>query len=161
MTEGFPRQQARTRHFTLGLPRSFQISPSGDQVAFLRSRAGDDPETCLWVLDAGTGHERLVADPEVLGASLAGEIEQEKARRERVCEQAIGIVSFACDATHSLAAFTLAGQVWWRTWRPAGGRRARSRRAPARSTRGRIQRASACRCVRRGGPRRHPGLRGG
>ena len=39
MTESFPRQQARTRHFTLGLPRSFQISPSGDQVAFLRSRA--------------------------------------------------------------------------------------------------------------------------
>ncbi len=112
MTESFPRQQARTRHFTLGLPRSFQISPSGDQVAFLRSRAGDDPETCLWVLDAGTGHERLVADPEVLGASLAGETEQEKARRERVREQAIGIVSFACDATHSLAAFTLAGQVW-------------------------------------------------
>ena len=112
MTESFPRQQARTRHFTLGLPRSFQISPSGDQVAFLRSRAGDDPETCLWVLDAGTGQERLVADPEVLGASLAGETEQEKARRERVREQAIGIVSFACDATHSLAAFTLAGQVW-------------------------------------------------
>jgi dipeptidyl-peptidase-4 len=112
MTESFPRQQARTRHFTLGLPRSFQISPSGDQVAFLRSRAGDDPETCLWVLDPGTGHERLVADPEVLGASLAGETEQEKARRERVREQAIGIVSFACDATHGLAAFTLAGQVW-------------------------------------------------
>jgi dipeptidyl-peptidase-4 len=111
MTETFPRQQARTRHFTLGLPRSFQISPSGDQVAFLRSRTGEDPETCLWVLDVATGHERLVADPEVLGASLAGETEQEKARRERVREQALGIVSFACDATLSMAAFTLAGQV--------------------------------------------------
>ncbi|HET7244255.1 MAG TPA: DPP IV N-terminal domain-containing protein, partial [Streptosporangiaceae bacterium] len=112
MTESFPRQQARTRHFTLGLPRSFQVSPSGGQVAFLRSRGGDDPETCLWVLDVGTGQERLVADPEVLGASLAGETEQEKARRERVREQALGIVSFACDAAQRLAAFTLAGQVW-------------------------------------------------
>jgi dipeptidyl-peptidase 4 len=112
MTESFPRQQARTRHFTLGLPRSFQISPSGAQVAFLRSRGGSDPETCLWVLDVGTGHERLVADPEVLGARLAGETEQEKARRERVREQALGIVSFTCDAAQRLAAFTLAGQVW-------------------------------------------------
>jgi dipeptidyl-peptidase-4 len=112
MTESFPRQQARTRHFTLGLPRSFQISPSGEHVAFLRSRGGGDPETCLWVLDLATGDERLVADPEVLGAGTAGETEQEKARRERVREQAIGIVAFACDAAQSLAAFTLAGQVW-------------------------------------------------
>ena len=112
MAESFPRQQARTRHFTLGLPRSFQISPSGGQVAFLRSRGGGDPVTCLWVLDVATGHERLVADPEVLGASVAAETGQEMARRERVREQAAGIVAFACDAAHSMAAFTLAGQVW-------------------------------------------------
>jgi dipeptidyl-peptidase-4 len=112
VTESFPRQQARTRHFTLGLPRSFHISASGDRVAFLRSRGGDDPETCLWVLDADTGAERLVADPEALGASLAGETRQEKARRERVREQAVGIVAFACDTAQSVAAFTLTGQVW-------------------------------------------------
>jgi dipeptidyl-peptidase 4 len=112
MTESFPRQQARTRHFTLGLPRSFQISPSGDQVAFLRSKGGDDPVTCLWVLDVGTGAERLVADPAALAGTAHAETEQEKARRERVREQAAGIVAFACDATHSLAAFTLAGQVY-------------------------------------------------
>jgi dipeptidyl-peptidase 4 len=112
MTESFPRQQARTRHFTLGMPRSFQISPSGDQVAFLRSRGGDDPVTCLWVLDVSTGAERLVADPAALAGAAHAETEQEKARRERVREQAAGIVAFACDATHSLAAFTLAGQVY-------------------------------------------------
>ena len=43
MTESFPRQQARTQRFTLGLPRSFQISPAGDRVAFLRSRGGFPP----------------------------------------------------------------------------------------------------------------------
>jgi dipeptidyl-peptidase-4 len=111
MTESFPRQQARTRRFTLGMPRSFQISPAGDRVAFLRSRGGGDPVTCLWVLDAGTGTERLVADPAGLGGPAA-ETEQEKARRERVREQAAGIVSFACDAALGLAAFTLAGQVY-------------------------------------------------
>ena len=81
-------------------------------MTFLRSRGGDDPVTCLWVLDVGTGAERLVADPAALAGAAAGETEQEKARRERVREQAAGIVSFACDAAQRLAAFTLAGQVW-------------------------------------------------
>jgi len=111
MTESFPRQQARTRRFTLGLPRSFQISPAGDRVAFLRSRGGDDPVNCLWVLDVGTGAERLVADPAALGGDTAL-TEQEKARRERVREQAAGIVAFSCDSALTLAAFVLAGQVF-------------------------------------------------
>jgi dipeptidyl-peptidase-4 len=111
MTESFPRQQARTRHFTLGLPRSFQISPGGDRVAFLRSRGGGDPVNCLWVLDVATGAERLAADPAALGGGQAL-TKQEKARRERVREQAAGIVSFACDSALTLAAFVLAGQVF-------------------------------------------------
>jgi dipeptidyl-peptidase 4 len=111
MTESFPRQQARTRHFTLGLPRSFQISPAGDRVAFLRSRGGDDPVNCLWVLDVATGAERLTADPALLGGGTAL-TEQEKARRERVREQAAGIVAFACDSALTRAAFPLAGQVY-------------------------------------------------
>jgi dipeptidyl-peptidase-4 len=112
MTESFPRQQARTRRFTLGLPRSFQISRDGGRVAFLRSRGGDDPVTCLWVLDVGTGTERLVADPVVLGDAMAGLTTREKARRERVREQAAGIVAFAGDPALTRAAFALAGQVF-------------------------------------------------
>jgi dipeptidyl-peptidase-4 len=111
MIESFPRQRARTRNFTLGLPRSFQISPDGDRVAFLRSRGGGDPVNCLWVLDTATGAERLVADP----ATLAGGTDltaREKARRERVREQAAGIVAFTCDSALTLAAFVLAGQVY-------------------------------------------------
>jgi dipeptidyl-peptidase 4 len=129
MTESFPRQQARTRRFTLGLPRSFQISPDGNRVAFLRSRGGDDPVTCLWVLDTGTGAERLVADPAVLGDATADLTAQEKARRERVREQAAGIVAFACDAALGTAAFALAGQVFVADL-AAGGRAPRA--VPAR-----------------------------
>jgi len=110
MTESFPRQQARTRRFTLGVPRSCQISPAGDRVAFLRSRGGGDPVNCLWVLDVATGAERLAADPAALGGGMA-QTAQEKGRRERVREQATGIVSFACDSALTLAAFVLAGQV--------------------------------------------------
>jgi dipeptidyl-peptidase-4 len=112
MTETFPRQQARTRQFTLGLPRSFQISPDGSRVAFLRSRGGGDPVTCLWVLDAGTGREHLVADPATLGDSAVGMTRQEKARRERVRETAGGIVAFATDSALTMAAFVLGGRVY-------------------------------------------------
>jgi trk system potassium uptake protein len=38
----FPRQQARTQRFTIGVPRSFEISPDGRRVAFLRGRDGID-----------------------------------------------------------------------------------------------------------------------
>jgi dipeptidyl-peptidase-4 len=111
MTESFPRQQARTRGFSLGAPRSFQISPDGGRVAFLRSKGGSDPATCLWVLDVATGTERLVADPALAGAS-ADLPEQEKARRERTREQAGGIVAFATDRAVRMATFMLGGQVY-------------------------------------------------
>ena len=112
MTESFPRQQARTQRFTLGAPRSFQISRDGNRVAFLRSQSGTDPVTCLWVLDVGTGQERLVADPATLDA-IEGDLPAwEKARRERTREQAGGIVAFATDTDMTMAAFALAGQVY-------------------------------------------------
>ncbi|HUZ36126.1 MAG TPA: prolyl oligopeptidase family serine peptidase [Streptosporangiaceae bacterium] len=111
MTDSFPRQQARTQGFSLGAPRSFQISPDGARVAFLRSQGGSDPVTCLWVLDVGTGQEHLAADPAAL--AVTGDIPaEEKARRERSREQAAGIVAFATDAALDVAAFTLAGQVY-------------------------------------------------
>jgi dipeptidyl-peptidase-4 len=111
MTDTFPRQYARTQRFSLGVPRSFQISPDGSQVAFLRSRGGSDPVTCLWVLDAGTGTEHLVADPVRIGARA--ELDPlEKARRERSRETAAGIVSFTTDAQFRRAVFGLSGQVY-------------------------------------------------
>jgi dipeptidyl-peptidase 4 len=111
MTDSFPRQQAKTQGFSLGAPRSFQISPDGSRVAFLRSQGGADPVTCLWVLDAGTGRERLVADPASFGPGAAL-TDQEKAIRERTRERAAGIVGFATDAAVTVAAFTLAGRVY-------------------------------------------------
>src|SRR5580693_10707101 len=95
MTESFPRQQARTRGFRLGVPRAFQVSADGDRVTFLRSRAGDDPVTCLWEADTVTGAERLVADPRALGADEENLPPEERARRERVRETAAGILVYA------------------------------------------------------------------
>ena len=69
MTESFPRQQARTRRFTLGVPRSFKVAPDGSRVVFLRSKGGSDPVTCLWQLHVATGQEELLADPATLEAA--------------------------------------------------------------------------------------------
>ena len=112
MTESFPRQQARTRGFRLGLPRAFQVSPDGGRVTFLRSRAGDDPVTCLWETDVATGAQRLVADPRALGSDEENLPPEERARRERVRETASGIVSYATDRDAAQAVFALSGQVY-------------------------------------------------
>ena len=112
MTESFPRQEARTRRFTLGVPRAFRVSPDGARVAYLRTKGGADPVTCLWVLEVDSGQERLVADPRTLGASEEDLPPQERARRERVRERAGGIVAYATDEAVTMAAFALSGLVY-------------------------------------------------
>jgi dipeptidyl-peptidase 4 len=112
MTESFPRQEARTRRFTLGVPRAFRVSPDGARVAYLRTKDGTDPVTCLWVLEVNSGQERLVADPRELGADEEDLPPQERARRERVREQAGGIVAYATDHAVTLAVFALSGRVY-------------------------------------------------
>jgi dipeptidyl-peptidase-4 len=78
----------------------------------LRSKAGDDPVTCLWEADAATGEERIVVDPKTLGADEENLPPQERARRERVRETAAGIVAYATNADATLAVFALSGQVY-------------------------------------------------
>ncbi|HET9061555.1 MAG TPA: DPP IV N-terminal domain-containing protein, partial [Acidimicrobiales bacterium] len=112
--EDFPRQLSRSRRFTLGAPRSFTVSPDGERVAFLRSPAGDDPATALWLLDARSGREVEVASARVLLGEGAEELApEERARRERAREIAGGIVAYACDGAVEHAAFHLDGRLWW------------------------------------------------
>ncbi|HEX9823225.1 MAG TPA: DPP IV N-terminal domain-containing protein, partial [Actinomycetota bacterium] len=112
--DDYPRQAARTRNFSLGVPRSFIVAPDGSRVVFLRTRAGDDPVSCLWVLDVGTGAERLVFDPrshayEEDGSALSP---AERTRRERVREQAGGVVAYATDREVRRAVFGLGGRLF-------------------------------------------------
>lgn len=80
-----PAQIVRTSRFTFGVPGQFTVTPDGASVLFLRSRAGHDPLTCLWLLDLASGTERLLAT---------------------------GIAGYATDASATLAAFTLDGALW-------------------------------------------------
>jgi dipeptidyl-peptidase 4 len=115
-----PRQYARTRRMSLGVPGHITLRPDGGTAYFLRTRAGEDPVSCLWALDCATGAERLLADPVRLLAGVAEELPpEEKARRERARERSAGIVAYTADDAGELLAFALSGQLW--TIRPADG----------------------------------------
>jgi dipeptidyl-peptidase-4 len=108
----FPRQYARTRRFSLGAPRNALVAPGGDRILFLRSRGGDDPLTCLWWLDVAAAEERLLVDPSQIDGTEDDVPPEELARRERLREQASGIVDYATDETVNQVAFALSGRLW-------------------------------------------------
>ncbi|MEU9961183.1 prolyl oligopeptidase family serine peptidase [Streptomyces sp. NPDC050982] len=107
--EDLPLQYARTKRFSLGVPRGFTVSPDGDRVVFLRTTSGRSTTGLLWLYE--NGEERLLADPLALGDD--GEVpEAERIRRERARETSAGIVSYATDAAVRLVVFALSGALW-------------------------------------------------
>ncbi|GLW07455.1 peptidase [Microtetraspora sp. NBRC 13810] len=112
MSESFPRLHARTRRFTLGVPRGFTIAPDGGRIIFQRAKDGTDPVNCLWELDVETGAERLIVDPRSLDAADEDLPAEERARRERSREVAGGVVAYSTDGAVTVAAFTLSGTLY-------------------------------------------------
>ncbi|SED32227.1 dipeptidyl-peptidase-4 [Streptomyces sp. 2224.1] len=107
----FPHQFARTRRFSVGVPRQFTLSPDGSRVLFVRTASGTDPVGRLWQYEDGT--ERLLADPALLvGAGTGAVPEEERLRRERARERSVGVVSYATDSAARLVAFALSGALW-------------------------------------------------
>ncbi|MFC4472774.1 prolyl oligopeptidase family serine peptidase [Streptomyces xiangluensis] len=107
--EDLPLQLARTKRFSLGVPRAFTVSPDGDRVLFLRTASGRSTTGCLWLYE--DGEERLLADPRGLGDG--GEVpEAERIRRERARETTGGIVSYATDEAVHMIVFALSGDLW-------------------------------------------------
>src|ERR1700683_3176773 len=92
MAESFPRQEARTRRFTLGAARTFRVSPDGARGVYLRSKGSTAPRA------------RAAAEEDLPP--------EERARRERVRESAGGVVAYATDAEVTMAVFTLSGHVY-------------------------------------------------
>lgn len=113
VTESFPRQHARTRRFSLGVPRNFAIASDGSRIAFIRSLGGDRHTGCVWLLDVTSGAERLIVDPDTLGGADSGDVPAaERARRERARELSGGIVRFSADSALHRAVFDLAGRLY-------------------------------------------------
>ena len=109
--EEFPRQVARTRGFSLGVPRSFTVSSDGERVVYLRTKRGDDPVSCLWVFEVSGAKERLVFDPgeEEAERDLT---QAERARRERARERSSGVTAYATDEAVRRAVFTVGGRMF-------------------------------------------------
>src|SRR3972149_4929589 len=115
----FPRQVARTRGFSLGIPRAFTVSPDGGRVGFLRATAGGDPVSCRWgvglgVRDGASGVERSVFDPRSTGAEEdeASLTPAERARRERARERSTGVTEYATDRDVRRAGFAMSGRLF-------------------------------------------------
>lgn len=112
-TPSFPRLYARTRRFTLGVPRNLTATPDGSRVLFVRSESGTSATGLLWAYDVDAGRERLLVDPaDLLGESDEQLTPQERARRERSRETGAGIVGYATDRAGTIAAFSLSGRLW-------------------------------------------------
>jgi len=83
----FPRQLARTRRFSLGVPGQFTVSADGRRVLFLRTRGGTDPVSRLWLYQ--DGEERVLVDP-----------------------SSEGVTAYAADAQARTVAYALGGALW-------------------------------------------------
>jgi dipeptidyl-peptidase-4 len=106
----FPRQQARTRRFALGAPRSFTVSPDGARVVFLRSSSARTRSTrCTCSTrprrqgSSPTPSHELVGDDDLPAA--------ERARRELMRETTSGITGYSSDTAATTAAFALSGRL--------------------------------------------------
>ena len=105
----FPRRHAATRRFTLGAPRSFRVSDDGERALFLRSSGSNDASNSLWVVERGSD-PRLVFD--AAQRDDADLTDAEKARRERMREQAGGVVSYVAKPDLSEAVFVLGSAIY-------------------------------------------------
>ena len=104
----FPRRHAASRRFTLGAPRSFSVSEDGLQVLFLRSDGAFDSANSLWVIERSGDARKLFDAKALTGGELT---DAEKARRERLREQAGGVVSYNARSDGSEALFVLSGSL--------------------------------------------------
>lgn len=111
--DDYPRRAAVTRRFTLGVPRDVAIvGAEGERtVLALRSDAGDDPVTHLWRFDPATGEGERLVDARALGVEEADLPAAERARRERVREQAGGVTAYSVDRAGHRVACALGGQL--------------------------------------------------
>ena len=109
----FPRLYARTRRFSLGVPRDLHVTADGSRVVYVRTESGTSPTGSLWAYDIDADRERRIADPaDLLGTADEKLSPQERARRERRRETGAGIVGYALDQTGAVAAFALSGRLW-------------------------------------------------
>ncbi|MEW1723442.1 prolyl oligopeptidase family serine peptidase [Streptomyces sp. NPDC093109] len=107
----FPRQFARTRRFSLGVPQRFTVSPDGKRVLFTRSVSGTDARSLLWLYENGA--ERLLAGGDEDGTGTGtGDGIGTGDRSGAGIGAGAGIGSYATDRHARVAAYTRDGALW-------------------------------------------------
>ena len=119
MTDNFPAEYARTLNYTLGAPRTFQVSRNGRRVFYLRAPSPNERRLDLWSAEPDDRNpspsESLIAAVADLPANPADtprDPEAERLRKERLREASSGITSYSIDDTGSLVAFAIGGDVY-------------------------------------------------
>ncbi|MBX3247365.1 MAG: DPP IV N-terminal domain-containing protein [Myxococcales bacterium] len=101
-----------TSGFRLGHPSAITITPAGDEVLFLRS-GPRDAKRALFVLDVGTGEERVLLDADrLLGGAAETLSAEERALRERLRLSARGITSYEPSGDGHLVLVPLSGRLF-------------------------------------------------
>jgi dipeptidyl-peptidase-4 len=92
--------------------KGVSLSPDGQLVAFLRSRADDQNVQDLWAAPVGPGEPYKLIDSRALVPD-AGELsEAEKARRERMRISARGVVEYSWDKQGRYILAPLEGDIF-------------------------------------------------
>jgi dipeptidyl-peptidase-4 len=108
----FPRLQAITRQFSLGVPKDFRISPDEARVTFLRSKSGIDPRHCLYCLDLATQTVRLLFDASTVDESTHRPDDSIIQLNERRRIQHTGVTRYSVDATFRMAVVEISGGAY-------------------------------------------------
>ncbi|MEL7371269.1 MAG: DPP IV N-terminal domain-containing protein [Myxococcota bacterium] len=100
-----------TLNHTLGRPFSFQFTPDGQTLLYLRSGARDR-DSKLYAFDVASKQERLVASAEALLGGTTKETAAERAARERKRIKLSGLSSYTLSSDGSKILISNSGQVF-------------------------------------------------
>ena len=110
--DAFLEAFAITNRFTLGRPRSFEFTPDGAKLLFLRSQARSFQQD-LFEFDCATGKERVLLTAEaLLGGTEEKLTAEELARRERMRMTSRGISAYSLSKDGTKVLVPLSGKLF-------------------------------------------------
>ena len=92
--------------------RGVKLSPDGQAVTYIKTRADDLLVTDLWIAEVAGGEPRLLLDGKKLAPENRELSEAEKARRERAGVSTRGVVDYEWDRQGKLILAPVEGDLW-------------------------------------------------
>jgi dipeptidyl-peptidase-4 len=92
--------------------RGVKLSPDGQAVTYIKTRADDLTISDLWIADVAGGAPRMLLDGKLLAPEDRELSEAEKARREREGVATRGVVDYAWDGAGRVILAPVEGDLW-------------------------------------------------